>query len=739
VHKFDSCRGHRRLVLTLGSLLWANRPPKIDTAITHTPRKRLHITQILDRIGADLRGQEAGTAIRVVPFVRGRRPTDDARHPGLGSSDHAALVLGDEDVTNRAYVLYTLPDRRDGLTVDVTLSLTGRDGTAGPVELPGWHRRPVEVQCFDASGDGSLRAAQPGDTRFVLTLDPETDLFPGGAWTWDELPEAARRDAADDDDPYGFGHLFLQQLRVDLRLVDGGRAVSTADTTLDVADVRRLGSLYGRVLERVVGPDVTRQAAAAGVASPGNAYHPWFPVLLIGTDKASLYTRALVGDIVHKQRHLAEPGWLLRVGVYLELLTCLGIVEAVRTDVGDLLTPQERSAFESERFAPLRSRVDADAWRAVWELREIAFPKQSVARAGPVSLLNLLRKKRATLEFLHVHHEDLKGAIELAGPNRFNAQETWQRVFRDAERAVLRQMSVAFPELGYLPGPARDLVLWHRRARLNSIPILRVPKVVARLMGDQDGLFAAACNQYRASMNAVAEWAKERSLMNPAGNECIPQQVSLLEAYMEHPDRIPSLQRRDGYGPRLDVTDSADAEQPPLEDAEQLLGTLSMFRMLAADELGALARAARPLALGPMERFAIQGTAGTSLFIVADGEVEVILRRGEGPDLKVATLGRGEVVGEMSLLTGEPRAATVRAVDGALVYEIGQPQYAPLLHTHREWVDELAAIMEKRLRQREVDLDAYDASKRRRDIGHRIVRHFFATADGAPYAAAPAD
>ena len=541
----------------------------------------------------------------------------------------------------------------------------------------------------------------------MLTLDPETDLFPG------------------DDDPYGFGHLFLQQLCVELRLVDGGHAVSTAETTLDVADVRRLGSLYSRVLERVLGPDVARQAAAAGVASPGNAYHPWFPVLLIGADKASLYTRALVADIVHKQRHLAEPGWLLRVGVYLELLTCLGIAEAVRADVGDLLTPQERSAFESERFAPIRSRVDADAWRAVWKLREIAFPKQSVARAGPVSLLNLLRKKRATLEFLHVHHEDLKQAIELAGPNRFNAQETWQRVFRDAERAVLRQTAVAFPELGYLPRRARQLVLWHRRARLDSMPTIRVPRMVAKLMLYQDGLFAAACNQYRASLNAVAEWAKERSLMDPAGNECIPRQVSLLEAYMEHPERIPALQRRDGYGPRLDVIEAADAEQPPLEDAEQLLRTLPMFRMLDADELVALAQSARPLALGPLERFAIQGTAGTSLFIVADGEVEVILRRARRPDLKVATLGRGEVIGEMSLLTGEPRAATVRAVDGALVYEIGQsPVRATAAHAprvgRRAGGDHGGAA-----RAEGVGPRCVRRAPRRGDIRHRIVQHFF--------------
>ena len=82
----------------------------------------------------------------------------------------------------------------------------------------------------------------------------------------------------------------------------------------------------------------------------------------------------------------------------------------------------------------------------MWALRHIAF---GGPRTGPVGALNLLNKRRATLEFLHVHHEDLQHAIELAGPNVHNAQETWHRVFRDAERAVLRQTPDAFPELGH--------------------------------------------------------------------------------------------------------------------------------------------------------------------------------------------------------------------------------------------------------------------------------------------------
>jgi hypothetical protein len=177
-------------------------------------------------------------------------------------------------------------------------------------------------------------------------------------------------------------------------------------------------------------------------------------VLTIGGDKAALYTAALVADIVGKEHHLTDPAWLLRVGVHLELLTCLGIFEAVRDDIGDLLDADERAAYESsDAFAETRARVRPDVWRDIWRTRQIAFPRRGSPRAGPVSVLNLLRKRDATLRFLHAHHEDLKNAIELAGPNPFNAQETWQRVFRDAERAVMRQAAQAFPELSFCPRP----------------------------------------------------------------------------------------------------------------------------------------------------------------------------------------------------------------------------------------------------------------------------------------------
>src|SRR3954447_1914545 len=138
---------------------------------------------ILRRISRSIRDEAAPAALRIVPFAPGRRPADEARSPRLGASDQAAFILRGRAETNRAYVLYSLPAAREGMTVDATLSLGGRT-------VPGWDRRTIDLWCFDERGDGSRRPAGPTDTGLVLALVPETDFWPGASW-----------------DPYGFGHL----------------------------------------------------------------------------------------------------------------------------------------------------------------------------------------------------------------------------------------------------------------------------------------------------------------------------------------------------------------------------------------------------------------------------------------------------------------------------------------------------------------------------------------------------
>jgi hypothetical protein len=570
------------------------------------------------------------------------------------------MVTGNAHSRNRAVLLFEATDLPADAAVDVSITIGGR-------ALPGWDHQPVPL-----SGHGLQR----------IELPPDHDLA---------------------GEHLGFTAGFLRRAHVELRVAHGGTVAASDQTWLDVCDVRALGTLYQRIIDRLVAPDTARQAIAAGMPDPGLAYHPWYPVLTIGADKAALYTAALVADIVGKEHHLTDPAWLLRVGVHLELLTCLGIIEAVRDDVGDLLDADERAAYEtSDAFAGARARLRPGAWGHVWQTHQIAFAHRGSPRTGPVSVLNLLRKRTATLQFLHAHHEDLKGALELAGPNPVNAQETWQRVFRDAERAVMRQAAHAFPELGYLPAPAREVVLWQRHG-----------------FGGQQGIYPTACHQYRASMNHVADWAKARGLMDHAGEECVPAQVSLIEAYT-HDDhvRVAVLQRQDGLGPRLDVCEPIVSTPPSTDEIEALLVEAPVLRALPRDVLHRLAITARPILLGPTQRFVIEGRPGTSLFLIGEGEVEVRLRREDGSDWLADTMGRGEIVGEMALITGGPRTATVRSVAETVIYEIGRQQYEPLLQEYPGWLDDLAVVMHDRIARRA----SVDPGRRSPSLRQRIRR-----------------
>lgn len=651
-------------------------------------------------------GPERAPSVRFVPFMTGRRPVLEARHPGLGSSDHAALLLGGEAPTNRAYLLYEVrnvagrPDA-ERFRLEATLSLGDKDGDEAPASLPGWLDREVRPLTFEEAGEGvCVVEASSLEGRRVLALEPERDLVPGSGAAHASA-ESPRDPVTNGDDPYAFRKLFTGNVRCELRLRRDDEVVSATTAWIEVCDTHRMGSLYQRVVDQVVRPDTERQFRERGMAGADHAFHPWFPVLLIGADKAALYTRALIGDIVHKHSHLTDPRWLLRVAVYLEFLTCLGIFEAVKDSLGDVLAPAEREAFEgSPAFAQLRERIDRRAWKRVWKLREMVFRKVGIPQTGPVSAANLLQKREATLAFLETHHRDLKHAIELAGPNPHNAQETWFRVFRDAERAVLRKTLDAFPEIGFLPKKAQHFVLWHRRGHFGRSDRSVLPGGLSTLFGDQDGLFACACTQYRASMNDVARWARDRGLMDYAGKECVPREVSLMEAYQGgRQDRIATLQWRDGCEEKLDIQEQVAVREPRLGADEKfhLLRDAAIFRHLSDPECRWLAYVLRPIVLGPMERILIQGRPGSSLFLVVEGEFEVLVRQPDGADRLTARVGPGATLGEMSLLTGAPRSATVRAsVAGGVVFEIGKEQYQPLVKARPELADDMAQLMAER-------------------------------------------
>lgn len=73
-----------------------------------------------------------------------------------------------------------------------------------------------------------------------------------------------------------------------------------------------------------------------------------------------------------------------------------------------------------------------------------------------------------------------------------------------------------------------------------------------------------------------------------------------------------------------------------------------------------------------------QGDAGQSCFLVANGSVSVRARQADGSDEEVAALADGAIFGEMSLITGAPRSATVVATEEIDLLELGPESLAAM-------------------------------------------------------------
>ena len=92
------------------------------------------------------------------------------------------------------------------------------------------------------------------------------------------------------------------------------------------------------------------------------------------------------------------------------------------------------------------------------------------------------------------------------------------------------------------------------------------------------------------------------------------------------------------------------------------------------------------------------------MYVLLDGEMEVLKKGRRGRDQRIALLGPGDTFGEMSLLTGERRSATVRAAGDCYVMEIGKAVMSEIIHESPECLQQLSEILAQRKLNTEVVL-----------------------------------
>lgn len=166
------------------------------------------------------------------------------------------------------------------------------------------------------------------------------------------------------------------------------------------------------------------------------------------------------------------------------------------------------------------------------------------------------------------------------------------------------------------------------------------------------------------------------------------------------------------------------------EERARVLAGLDLFADLSDDERTLVAADLRRAPFAAGELVTRQGNTGNFLYVLMRGRVSVDVKVGEH-QRQVAVLEGPDYFGEMSLMTGEPRRATVTALTDIDCFRLSKATFERLIHSRPELAEQIAAT----LARRRVELDAIIS-----ELGHKDgassheerrweiltqIRHFF--------------
>jgi small-conductance mechanosensitive channel len=157
--------------------------------------------------------------------------------------------------------------------------------------------------------------------------------------------------------------------------------------------------------------------------------------------------------------------------------------------------------------------------------------------------------------------------------------------------------------------------------------------------------------------------------------------------------------------------------QEDQDEARMILRGEALFECLSNEQIENIVQQSHVNNFGRGERVIREGAEGDSMFVLLRGAAGVSISK-NGASIPVATLSAGDCFGEMSLLTGERRAATVRAETDCHVMEISKPVMGEVLRDSPDCLERLSELLARRKLEnegvlKEADSLAHKESKER--------------------------
>jgi len=224
------------------------------------------------------------------------------------------------------------------------------------------------------------------------------------------------------------------------------------------------------------------------------------------------------------------------------------------------------------------------------------------------------------------------------------------------------------------PNRVKDALV---RAAQNAVNVLAEPKVKVFLVDFSDHAVIYEIKYYMGNHSRINE-------TNDAVRTNVWYELKRQRIRIPYPIRTLQVERRQPV--------TMDQEH---EEARSILRGEPLFDCLSDSQIENLVKQSHLNHFGRGERVIEEGAEGESMFILLRGAAQVSVSK-NGSTIPVATLRSGDCFGEMSLLTGEKRSATVKADGDCYVMEISKDIMANVIRDSPDCLRALSELLAKR-------------------------------------------
>jgi CRP-like cAMP-binding protein len=140
---------------------------------------------------------------------------------------------------------------------------------------------------------------------------------------------------------------------------------------------------------------------------------------------------------------------------------------------------------------------------------------------------------------------------------------------------------------------------------------------------------------------------------------------------------------------------------PGISSSEKLklLGAVELFSDLTEKQLEGVAQVSRQKALARKEELFHKGDEGGQIYIIAKGKLKALTTSIDGDDVVFSIMGPGEVLGEVALLGGTGRTATITAIESSDLLVIDRRDFMSFLKSHPDISVKLLYVVAQRLKR----------------------------------------